>query len=140
MSKTVELNSVEEVLTHEYDDYSMCNDLSYEYKLNFTNSGVIQGLAHDLHHLKSHIGPNGISTYLDHMEELFMVEQALRTLQTINSPNYEVLKGSLTKVEIDEDGWIETENYNDSEDWEKWSDDDHKLLLKWIESNKERFK
>ena len=132
-------SSVDQIFDPALDKDNLCWDLCYEIELDFNNSGEIRGLAHDLSHLQSQINPNGISTYFDNMEELEIVEQALESLKIIGSSNYELIKAALAKVEIDEDGYIETENYDDSEDWEKWSYDDTDLLLSYIEKNKSKF-
>jgi hypothetical protein len=138
-TKSKKFTDVNQIFDPLLDKDSLCWDLCYEIELDFRNSGEIQGLAHDLSHLQSEINPNGISTYFDNMEDVKMVEQALESLKTICSSNYELIKNALTKVEINEDGYIETENYDDSEDWDKWSYDDTELLLAYIEKNKSKY-
>jgi hypothetical protein len=139
MNNEKKLNKIDDVLELKFDDESIFNDLSYNYELNFKDGNLISDLAHDLHHLCSHILPNGIKTYLDHMEEEVNIDQALNTLKTINSPNYDILKTAMTKVVIDENGLIITDNYNDLEDWDQWSLEDTNLLFHWIKKNKNNF-
>lgn len=133
------VNNINELLDLDFDNDTIFDDLSYNFELNFKDSHIIKNLAHELFHLYMHIPANGISTYFDHIEDEIGATQALESLKTINSPNYEILKESLNKIKIDDDGQLITENYDDSEEWNKWSNEDSKLLLNWIDKNKEKF-
>ncbi|EDM27379.1 hypothetical protein LNTAR_21735 [Lentisphaera araneosa HTCC2155] len=137
--KKLKIKSVDQLLQTEFNDCGYCYGVSYRTDLKFRNSDAVQMLAHDIGHMDSHIPPNGIKTYLDHMN-IDIVAQGLKTLKTLNSPNHTILKNAMNKVEVDEEGYIETENYNDLEDWDQWDYDDENRFKEFLEENRDKFK
>lgn len=140
MNTSVVLKSIEEVLSFDHDEYSMLYDLSENFELSFKNSHLIKTFSNDLHSLKAFLHPKGLCFYFYMVGNISKVEKTLETLKEIKSPNYKILKLALDSTEVTESGKIETENYDDSDDWDNWSYEDSQLLLDWLETNKKLFK
>lgn len=134
------VKSIDQLLKMKFDHVSYCYGVCYNTDLRFRNGDAVQMLAHDIAQMNSHIPPNGISTYFDHICALEVIKQGLKTLKTLGSPNHTVLRAALYKVKIDDNDFIDTEGYNDSEDWDQWDYDDENRFREFLEENREKFK